>query len=109
MRYIITRASQFEKSPHPDAIKVVGHTYKDARTFKTKEEWLAKFPEDAVNALQWGVAKNGNPFRIVASIQIYYEIEISDLIEFVRNNGPVVLTVNDDNMPEIEIYDDYRE
>lgn len=114
MKYIISRTSEKEP-PHPNAEKVQINHYRDVRTFRNKEEWLEMFPEDAEDAIEWGQTIHGSPYRIISSIHTIYTIEISNLNEFVKKAGEIILgppklgLVGFEDLMHIEIYDDYRE
>ena len=54
-------------------------------------------------------------FKLIRTSDWHFEDEIEidtleKLINFIKENGyPIVLSVEDDKLPEIEIYDEWRE
>lgn len=52
--------------------------------------------------------ENGNICRDTGFNNEWF-IEIPDLMEFVKGYGDCIIKIGDGGIPEIEIYDDYRE
>lgn len=119
MKFKITRTSLWNnEQPHENAILEHVENYRDVRSFKNKEEWLKKFPNDESNALEWGITDKGKPYRIVKANDYackIWTIEIDDLCKFIIENGSVIISqpslgrVGFEDLMELEIYDDYRE
>lgn len=42
-------------------------------------------------------------------VDTLWAVDVPDLVEFVRDSGQIVLYIEDNGMPVIEIYDGYRE
>lgn len=118
MKYIIKRTSIWSnEAPHPDAKNVTLEHYRDIRTFKSKEEWLSKFPNDVNGVIEWGEIDN-HTYRVVDGSHItIWVIEIDDILEFLDKLGEdIILSKNKysgyvgyENCYTLEIYDNYRE
>jgi hypothetical protein len=112
MKYFITRTSGYHNEsilPHPRAVEAQAY-YWDCRTLKSFDElkttsWGKDFFKKGINHREHGnfisrlLPRDG------------FTIEIEDLVQFTKEEGPIILKQSGfDEIPlEIEIYDDYRE
>lgn len=118
MKYIISRTSiTGDELPHPQAVQETSTQYKDVRTFKSREEWIARFPHDnSTNVITWGVTSENNPYRIIPLVNTFYTITLDNILDFIKDVGQVIISaptegglVEAEDLFHIEIYDDYRE
>jgi hypothetical protein len=70
---------------------------------RTSDFWGDKPPTS--NAIQEEQIKNGRKKKIWM-----IDIEnLNDLLSFAKEHGSIVFSNDDGDLPEVEIYDDYRE
>ena len=121
MKYKIRRTSTWDSCPHPDAVREE-YILIDRRTVATLEEakkqhWYKNWYEGGVNhRVERGMIACDVKYRN-AKDKVFYRwvIEIDDLVKWVEDLGSEIILkpkYNDAStnpLPEIEIYDDYRE
>lgn len=120
MRFVVHRTSTCfdESNPPCDNAAIATIERWDCRTFKTEAEHDARFPIGPwrSHGTNHGVWSGGIKRQMDDAKAWTIDIDsLDDLVQFVAVNGKIVLseadcdTHGESALPEIEIYDDYRE
>ena len=105
----ISRSSTYLSKPHPDAFekpvivvdrRCVDDPKKIPFNDGTDGDWYIKGTNHRI--------ENGSICRDMGFENDWF-IEISDIMQFVRDNGRCVVDIDDDGFNTIEIYDSWRE
>lgn len=107
MKYIVSRTSDYNEvnSPCEGAVKEQLFISSAAYDFELNRS-LNEILKD------YDYAKKEGDEIYLYKLQDVWVVDIPDLLEFVKKYGEVILGFyhnNDQDLPKVEIYDDYRE